>query len=65
MSNENKRFWIVFNGEIYNHKELRNILIKDGYQYWIRTDSESLLFGYQKWGFDLANYCRGMWSFVI
>ena len=65
MSDKNGRYWIVFNGEIYNHKDLRKILIKDGYQFYTRTDTESLLYGYQKWGFDLPNYCRGMWSFAI
>jgi len=65
MSSSDNRFSIVFNGEIYNHKELRNILEKDGFQFRTQTDTESLLFGYQKWGYDLPQYCRGMWSFVI
>jgi asparagine synthase (glutamine-hydrolysing) len=65
MSTPDGRFWIVFNGEIYNHLELRRILEKDGFKYHTRTDTETLLYGYQKWGTDLPQYCRGMWSFVI
>ena len=56
---------IVFNGEIYNHKELRKSLINKGYHFNSRTDTECLLHGYNEWGLDLPKYCRGMWAWAI
>ena len=43
-------FTIVFNGEIYNYKELRNELIKNGYSFNSESDTEVVLKGYEYWG---------------
>jgi asparagine synthase (glutamine-hydrolysing) len=65
MSTPDGRLWTVFNGEIYNHLELRAELQNAGYQYHTRTDTESLLYGYHAWGQKLSVRCRGQWAFAI
>jgi asparagine synthase (glutamine-hydrolysing) len=65
MSSNDKRYWIVFNGEIYNHKEIREKLKKNGYYYTSNTDTESLVNGFAQWGVDLFPMCRGMWAFAV
>lgn len=59
------RYSIVFNGEIYNHKDLRKILIEEGYKYRSNTDTETILYGYTHWGKDLLSKMLGMWGFAI
>lgn len=64
MSDETNRYWIVFNGEIYNYKELRKILIEK-YQFRSTSDTEVLLYGYINWGADVLQKIRGMFAFAI
>jgi asparagine synthase (glutamine-hydrolysing) len=56
---------IVFNGEIYNYRQLRSELESLGYRFATRSDTETLLHGYVEWGSDLPNHLRGMFAFVI
>ncbi len=57
---------IVFNGEIYNHLELRHTLESQGYRFVTdHSDTEVLLHGYRAWGSDLPNKLNGMWAFVL
>jgi asparagine synthase (glutamine-hydrolysing) len=56
---------IVFNGEIYNYKELKNILKNYGYNFITNSDTEVLLASYDKWGFDCVNKFNGMFAFAI
>ncbi|MEK7142944.1 MAG: asparagine synthase (glutamine-hydrolyzing) [Patescibacteria group bacterium] len=56
---------IVYNGEIYNYLEIKNDLIKEGYKFRSKTDTEVILASYKKWGFDCLKYFNGMWAFVI
>lgn len=57
---------IVFNGEIYNHRELRHELIGRGAAFQTdHSDTEVLLHGYRQWGEDLPNHLNGMWAFAI
>jgi asparagine synthase (glutamine-hydrolysing) len=57
---------VIFNGEIYNHLELRQILEKQGYQFTTHhSDTEVLLHGYRAWGQELPNKLNGMWAFVL
>ena len=63
--NENQSIVIVFNGEIYNYKELREELIEDGHQFVTKTDTEVLVHGYEKWGCEVTKYLRGMYAFAI
>jgi asparagine synthase (glutamine-hydrolysing) len=63
MSNKGKDIWITFNGEIYNYKALRNELSE--YDFKSNTDTEVLLYAYEKWGIHCLQHFNGMWSFVI
>ncbi len=65
MYNEDGSVVIVYNGEVYNFMELREELIARGHVFRSRTDTESLLHGYEEWGEKLAEHLRGMFSFVI
>lgn len=59
------RYWVVFNGEIYNYKELREELIRLGHVFISQTDTEVLLAAFDQWGVNSFNRFNGMWSFVI
>ena len=54
---------VVFNGEIYNYKELKEELKE--YPFQTDSDTEVLLYGYEKWGTDLPNHLRGMFAFAL
>ena len=54
---------VVFNGEIYNYKELKKELKE--YPFQTDSDTEVLLYGYEKWGTDLPNHLRGMFAFAL
>jgi asparagine synthase (glutamine-hydrolysing) len=57
---------IVFNGEIYNHLDLREELVRKGYRFQSdHSDTEVLLHGYREWGAGLAERLNGMWAFVL
>lgn len=59
------RYWIVFNGEIYNFIELREELIDEGYTFVSKTDTEVIMAAYDFWGIECLNKFNGMWAFVI
>jgi asparagine synthase (glutamine-hydrolysing) len=61
----NKKVVIVFNGEIYNFLEIKNELIKKGYKFKSKSDTEVILASYLEWGYDCVEKFNGMWSFVI
>ena len=63
--NFNNKYWIVFNGEIYNHIELRLELIEKGYHFISQTDTEVIMAAYDLWGEDCLAKFNGMWAFVI
>ncbi|WP_341280275.1 asparagine synthase (glutamine-hydrolyzing) [Paenibacillus sp. FSL H8-0537] len=65
MTNENGQVWLIFNGEIYNYKELRQQLLSKGHQFRNRTDSEIIVHLYEEYGIDCVHHLRGMFSFVI
>ena len=54
--------WIVFNGEIYNYRELRSLISGN---FKTKSDTEVLLAAYNKWGVECLKYLRGMFSFII
>jgi asparagine synthase (glutamine-hydrolysing) len=56
---------VVFNGEIYNHRELRKELEATGARFRSRSDTETLLAGYRFWGPDLVHRLRGMFAFAL
>ena len=65
MTTPDGRFTIVFNGEIYNHLELRAELEAKGCRYHSRTDTETILYGYREWGAGLLPKMVGMWDLAI
>src|SRR5487761_2214590 len=65
LSNQDESVWIVFNGEIYNYQEQREILLKKGYQFKTSTDTEVILHLYEEYGVDCLQYLRGMFGFAI
>ena len=65
MYNETGDIAIVFNGEIYNHLELRKDLIEKGHQFSNDSDTECLIHGYEEYGTELLSKLRGMFAFVI
>ena len=65
MSDSSKRFWITYNGEIYNFKELRNNLKKDGIDFKSETDTEVIIYLFKKYGPECLKYLRGMFAFAI
>ena len=65
MESSNGRYLIVFNGEIYNHWEIRKRLEKKGYLFNSTSDTETLLNGWCEWGKESINYLNGIFSFSI
>lgn len=63
--NEDKSKVIIFNGEIYNYKELRKDLEEKGHTFTTSTDTEVILHGYEEYGCDLFPNLRGMFGFLI
>src|SRR5258705_1922797 len=62
---ESKQVWIVFNGEIYNHAELRQGLEQRGHQYASRTDTETILHLYEECGLDFVNEIEGDFAIAL
>lgn len=59
------RLWISFNGEIYNFRQVREILRRDGFTFHTQSDTEVVLASYERWGAGCLQHFRGMFSFVI
>lgn len=65
MSYADGRYWIVYNGEIYNYLEIKDELLALGYQFVSDTDTEVILAAYAAWGEDCLHKFNGMWAFAI
>jgi asparagine synthase (glutamine-hydrolysing) len=65
MCNENGTIWLVFNGEIYNYKELRSRLESKGHIFTSSSDSEVIIHAYEEFGDDCINQLNGMFEFAI
>ena len=63
--NEDGSLVLLFNGEIYNYRELREELIKAGHVFTTKTDSETILHGYEEYGKKILDRLRGMFAFII
>lgn len=65
MSYANERYWITFNGEIYNFIEIRAELEKLGYTFKSKSDTEVILAAFLEWGPECLHKFNGMWAFAI
>jgi asparagine synthase (glutamine-hydrolysing) len=65
MSNSEATVWIIFNGEIYNYKELRAELQSKGHEFRTNSDTEVIIHGYEEWGTDVFNHLNGMFGLAI
>jgi asparagine synthase (glutamine-hydrolysing) len=63
--NRDRTAWIVFNGEIYNYRELREQLEKLGHKFYTDSDTEAIVAAYDAYGTDCPKYLRGMFAFAI
>src|SRR5205807_844629 len=63
--NEDQTIAIVYNGEVYNHAELRRELEGLGHRYRTHSDTESVLHAYEQWGDACVTRLRGMFAFAI
>jgi asparagine synthase (glutamine-hydrolysing) len=63
--NQGSTAWIVFNGEIYNYRELRAQLEKLGHRFYTDSDTEAIVHAYDQYGTDCPKYLRGMFAFAI
>lgn len=61
----NCRYWITYNGEIYNYIELRRTLKTLGYSFKSNTDTEVIMAAYDYWGKECLHKFNGMWAFII
>ena len=63
--NEEQSLWIVYNGEIYNFKELRSQLEKSGHKFYTNSDTEVIIHLYESYGKDCVHKLEGMFAFAI
>lgn len=59
---DNKKVTVVFNGEIYNYKEVKTVLSSKGYVFKTTSDTEVLCASYLEWGYKCFDYFQGMWA---
>jgi len=65
LANEDGTVWVTFNGEIYNHADVRRDLEVAGHRYRTRSDTETIVHAYEQWGDDCVTRFRGMFAFAI
>jgi asparagine synthase (glutamine-hydrolysing) len=65
MSDAEETVWVVFNGEIYNFKELRTELEERGHRFRTRSDTEVIIHGYKEWGTEVFNRLNGMFGLAV
>jgi asparagine synthase (glutamine-hydrolysing) len=65
MSNEDGRVWVVFNGMIYNYRDLSKALQQAGHQFATQCDTEVLVHAYEEWGVDMLARLNGQFAFCI
>jgi asparagine synthase (glutamine-hydrolysing) len=65
MPNEDETVWVVFNGEIYNHPDLKRVLERAGHRYRTQCDAETLVHGWEEWREGLFERLNGIFAFAI
>src|SRR6266446_6935750 len=65
MSDAEETVWVIFNGEIYNFKELRTELEERGHRFRTNSDTEVIVHGYKEWGAEVLDHLNGMFGLAI
>src|SRR5712692_1059788 len=65
MSNEDQTVWLTYNGEIYNHLELRPLLEAKGHVFRSRSDTEVIVHGWEEWDVGVLDRLAGMFAFAL
>ncbi len=65
LSNESGSIWITYNGEIYNHRDLRAELERRGHRYTTHCDTEAIVHAFEEYGAECVNHFRGMFAFAL
>src|SRR6059058_1213259 len=65
MSDAEETVWVIFNGEIYNYRELRAELRSKGHEFRTNSDTEVIIHGYKEWGAEVLNHLNGMFGLAI
>jgi asparagine synthase (glutamine-hydrolysing) len=65
LCNEDDTVWITYNGEIYNHAEVRPVLEARGHRYRTKSDTETIVHAYEEWGDECVHRFRGMFAFAV
>src|ERR1700758_2944930 len=65
IANEDENLWIVYNGELYNHQDLRKYLESRGHRYRTKSDTETIIHLYEEYGSDCVKHLRGMFAFAV
>jgi asparagine synthase (glutamine-hydrolysing) len=63
--NEDSTRWVVFNGEIYNYRELRSELEAAGHRFRTRSDTETIVHGHEEWGDDVTDRLNGIFGLAV
>jgi asparagine synthase (glutamine-hydrolysing) len=63
--NEDGTIWLVFNGEIYNYRQLRAELERHGHRFYTKSDTETIVHAYEQWGEDVFRRLRGMFGIAL
>lgn len=65
MNYQDERYWIIYNGEIFNFEDIKSELLKKGYIFKSESDTEVILASFCEWGKGCLNKFNGMWAFAI
>jgi asparagine synthase (glutamine-hydrolysing) len=65
LTNENGTVWLIFNGEIYNYRQLRADLVRRGHSFTTQSDSEVIIHAYEEFGTQCLNHFNGMFAFAL
>jgi asparagine synthase (glutamine-hydrolysing) len=65
LCNEDETVWVTFNGEIYNYRELREVLQTEGHVFRTKSDTEVIVHAYEEWGDSCVERFRGMFAFAV